>query len=119
MTAAAERGYAKLVSAFATDNAVTPPDPGTRGFGRTALRVDGRIFAFLKPHGLVLKLPAERVAALIASKRGVPFTANKPGKRPMTEWVVVKPARDWLALAKQARAFVSPPNRGTRAASRR
>jgi hypothetical protein len=107
MSAAAERAYAKIVSAFARDRTVTPPDPSTRGFGRTALRVDGKIFAFLKPNGLVLKLPAEHVAAVIASKRGLPFTANKANKRPMKEWVVVKPSRDWLVLAKQARAFTS------------
>jgi hypothetical protein len=107
MSAEAERAYAKIVSAFVRDNTVTPPDPSTRGFGRTALRVDGKIFAFLKPHGLVLKLPAERVAALIASKRGLPFTANKANKRPMKEWVVVKPSRAWLALARQAREFTS------------
>jgi hypothetical protein len=107
MNAAAERAYAKIVSAFARDKTVTPPDPSTRGFGRTALRVDRKIFAFLKPNGLVLKLPAERVAGLIASKRGLPFTANKANTRLMTEWVIVKPARDWLALAKQARAFTS------------
>src|ERR1700691_4134588 len=107
MSADAERAYAKIVSAFAKDKSVTPPDPGRRGFGRTALRVDGKIFAFLKPNGLVLKLPAERVAALIASNRAMPFTANKANQRPMKEWVTVKPARDWLALAKLARAFTS------------
>ncbi len=59
---------------------------------------------------LVLKLPAARVDALIAAGRGVRFD---PGHgRVMKEWVALAGSgddEDWLALAREARAFVSGP----------
>jgi len=52
-----------------------------------------------------VKLPRARVDTLVAAKQGERFD---PGHgRLMKEWVVVEPgAGDWLALAKEARAFV-------------
>jgi hypothetical protein len=58
-------------------------------------------------HGqLVLKLPAGRVAQLIASGAGGTYDAGKG--RPMKEWVSLEPARqaDWLDLAAEAMEFV-------------
>ena len=79
---------------------------GRRGFGSDALQVDGRIFAMERRGGLVLKLPAARVADLIASGAGTPFDAGK-GK-PMKEWVVLGDAsrHEWLSLAEEALVFV-------------
>jgi hypothetical protein len=56
---------------------------------------------------LVVKLPAARVSALIASGDGTPFDAGKG--RPMKEWLALDPGArlDWLTLAKEALAFVA------------
>ena len=84
---------------------------GGRGFGSTALKVDGRIFAMSGDGGLVLKLPKDRVAALIEAGDGRPFDAGKGA--PLKEWVVVPwdPADVAVELADEALAFVRP--RGT------
>jgi hypothetical protein len=54
----------------------------------------------------VLKLPRERVAALVAAGIGQPFG---PGGKVFKEWVLVpKEHRDrWLDLLREARTFVS------------
>ncbi len=80
---------------------------GKRGFGSDALQVNGRIFAMLSRGGLVLKLPRQRVARLIAQGEGAPFDAGKG--RPMKEWVVLGEAayERALSLAEEARTFVS------------
>jgi TfoX/Sxy family transcriptional regulator of competence genes len=79
-------------------------DEGT-GFGSNpGLRVGGKIFAMEVDGRLVVKLPAERVAALTEAGGAEPFVI---GKRTMREWVAVEPgAHDWPALAREALAFV-------------
>jgi hypothetical protein len=71
------------------------------------MKIHGRIFAMLVQGRLVLKLPSRRVDALIASGAGSIFDANKG--RPMKEWVTLEPPADgeWLALAREAMAFVA------------
>ena len=59
--------------------------PGGRGFGSNALKVDGKIFASLSHGRLLVKLPAERVKALVEAKLGEPFSTG-PG-RVKKEWV--------------------------------
>ncbi|THD65132.1 hypothetical protein [Phenylobacterium sp.] len=77
----------------------------SRGFTRDSLMVRGKLFAAVRGEVLMLKLPAERVAALIATGDGAPFDANK-GK-PMKEWVLAAMSADWEALAREAAAFVA------------
>lgn len=77
------------------------------GFGKQpGLRVDGKIFAMEIDGRLVVKLPAERVAALTGAGGAETFVI---GKRAMREWVSVEPGEhDWPALAREALAFVRP-----------
>jgi hypothetical protein len=96
--------YEDLVDDLMGADGVTPPRGGS-GFGRSALRYRGKIFAMLVRGRLVLKLPANRVAALVGAGDGAPFDANKG--TPMKEWLGLDPASklDWLALAREALEF--------------
>jgi len=80
-----------------------------RSLGNDVLMVKGKIFAFRKDERLVVKLPEERVSALISGGAGVPF---RTGQRTMREWVALdRPSRGaaaaWRAYADEARAFVT------------
>jgi hypothetical protein len=79
------------------------------GFGANAgLRVGGRIFAMLVRGELVVKLPAERVTAIVDAGQATRFDAGK--SRPMREWASI-PAEsdaDWDALADEACRYVRP-----------
>ena len=73
-------------------------EPGT-GFGSSqGLRVGGRIFVMHMDGDLVVKLPADRAAALVEAG-GRPLQI---GARTMREWVRVGPGRDWPVLAREA-----------------
>ena len=98
--------YAKVVRAFARDKDVTPPKGGT-GFGASALKVGGKIFAMMSSkEKFVVKLPKERVDALVAARKGAYFD---PGHgRLMKEWLEMSSGQAlWIKLAKEARAFVA------------
>jgi hypothetical protein len=104
-----EAGFAVIVKALGDKPGVTKPEAPAahaRGFGSSALRVHGRIFAMVSGGRLVLKLPPERVAALIRSGSGAMFDAGKG--RPLREWVGLEPTRQskWLTLATEALEFV-------------
>jgi hypothetical protein len=98
---ASER-FATLVGETAADPDVVVGSSG-RGFGSGALTLNGRIAAMVSHDRLVLKLPAARVAELIATGRGSTFDAGK-GK-PLREWLVVDDDADWRGLADEAIAF--------------
>jgi TfoX/Sxy family transcriptional regulator of competence genes len=99
-----EARYARLGEAFFSRGEVTPSEK--KGFGASALTVNGRIFAMLTRERLVVKLPKARVDALVASGGGVRFDANKG--RPMKEWLTIDPSleTEWPALAQEALSFV-------------
>jgi hypothetical protein len=74
---------------------------------RSNYTVGGKIFAFTRKDGVVLKMPVERVEEL-GETRGA--WALKMGKRTMKEWVVVpyadaKALRRDLKLVKEAMKF--------------
>lgn len=103
----AEERFKELVEEFAASPGVSVPgEPGRRGFGSSALKVNGSIFAVISHGRLVLKLPAARVGSLIAAGAGTQFDAGKG--RPMKEWVTVtgEDRETWLALAREALDFV-------------
>jgi len=78
---------------------------GRRGFGSNGLKVAGKLFAMPVKGRLVLKLPRDRVAALVASGSGGFFD---PGHgRLMREWIALDlPPREWKSLAREARDYV-------------
>lgn len=101
-----EERYAALVEEFLGD---TDVEQSGKGFGSYALKVRGKIFAMLSSQGrLVVKLPRQRVDALVASGDGERFDPRRDG-RVMKEWLALAPTSplEWLPLAQEARAFVA------------
>lgn len=95
--------FARVVRAFAHDARVTVGEG--KGFGSGGLKVDGKLFALLSSRGqFVAKLPKQRVNDLVAQGKGERFD---PGHgRLMQEWIALRGAGDWVALAREARKFV-------------
>lgn len=77
-----------------------------RGLG-AGLRIHGKVFAMLAKGKLVVKLPQQRVQALIAAGEGEPYYAGNG--RMTKEWVAIDPtsAAEWLPLASEAMEFVA------------
>ena len=75
-----------------------------RAFSRISLMVGGKLFASAGHGGLLIKVRADRVAELIATGQGQPFSTG--GNRVMREWVVASPTTDWRALAAESMEFV-------------
>jgi hypothetical protein len=100
----AEGRYEDLIDKLTGTAGVTPPQGGS-GFGGSAVRFQKKIFVMLVRGRLVLKLPADRVDALIAAGEGVRFDANKG--TPMKEWFSLNPESElpWLPLAQEALDF--------------
>ena len=103
---------AALVDALAGEPDVTPPDAGgPRRFGSRALKVDGAAFAMVVRGALVLKLPEDWVAALLAEVSGSSFGKN-PGQS-YREWVALphgEPVTD-LPLVREALEFARSARR--------
>lgn len=109
-TAPPETRYVALAEALGDEPGVSDAErdePLARGFAARGLKVNGRLFASLTGGRLLLKLPQARVAALVASGVGQPFTTGKA--RVMREWVTVDATAGeaWLPLAREALAFVT------------
>jgi len=104
-----EDRYAAVVDALLGPAGVTLGLAGKKGFGSSALQVGGKIFAMLATNTLVVKLPRQRVDALVASGDGTRFDPRRDG-RLMKEWLAVEPTSDqeWLPLAREAMEFVAP-----------
>jgi hypothetical protein len=79
---------------------------GTGFGGNAGLRVGGKIFAMVVRGSLVVKLPRERVDALVGAEAAERFS---PGAdRVMKEWVAVgvEHLGEWEGLVAEAYAFV-------------
>jgi hypothetical protein len=106
MTMNPQERFAKIVAALKRSRKVSV-GAAKKGFGSSALCVDDRIFAMISSKGgFVVKLPKERVDALVA--RGVGSRFEPARGRVMKEWLAVDPAadEDWLPLAREALKFV-------------
>ena len=95
--------YEDLIDDLIGEPGVTPPQG--RGFGRSAVRFNGKIFVMFVRGRLVLKLPEDRVDEMIATGHGARFDANKG--TPMREWLSLDPAsgEPWLPLAREALSY--------------
>jgi TfoX/Sxy family transcriptional regulator of competence genes len=102
-----EERYAALVETLLRETEATLGSEGKKGFGSSALCINGKIFAMLTRERLVVKLPRQRVDALAASGEGERFDAGRG--RPMKEWLSLAPTSslEWLSLAREALTFVS------------
>jgi hypothetical protein len=100
-----EERFEAVVDEFTGQPGITPPG-ATGGFGRGALRANGRIFAMFVRGQLVLKLPKPRVDDLVDAGHGVRFDANKG--TPMKEWLALSNDSElaWPDLAREALEFV-------------
>ena len=106
-----EMRFEDLLGEFSDIDGVTLPHGGS-GFGRSALRYRGKIFAMFVRGALVVKLPGQRVDELITAGHGARFDANKG--TPMREWFTVAPdcPLPWPALAAEALDFARQAARG-------
>ncbi|SRR5260370_42490150 len=78
-----------------------------RMFGSPGLKVGGKVFSMLVKGRLVVKLPRQRVEAIIASGSGEYFD---PGHGwPSKEWVAIHPNDEshWLNVSEEAMNFVT------------
>jgi len=98
-----------LVDVLLTRQDVALGSAGKRGFGSSALQAGSKIFAMLANGRLALKLPRQRVDALVAVGAGTRFEPRHDG-RLMKEWLVVDlmSLDEWSALADEAKEFVAP-----------
>jgi hypothetical protein len=99
--------FQRVAAAFAKDPEV--------GLGRmfssnSVLNVNGKIFAMFVRGSFVAKLPKTRVAEMVSTGAGAYFD---PGHgRLMKEWVAVADVTaPWVALAREAHAFVKAGSR--------
>jgi hypothetical protein len=94
---------ARLMSAVADRPDVTIG----RALANMGLMTGGKLFAFIKDGGLVLKLPAARIDALIESHAAERFERGQG--TPMREWIVVpaSASTEWPSLTREACDFVA------------
>lgn len=102
--------FEALVAEYASDPRVTPPDTSgasARKFGSNGLKLRDKIFAMLSGDRLVVKLPRQRVDALVEAGDGERMVSG--GAREMKEWLVLATDSelDWSALAREAYAYAA------------
>ncbi|HEY1333406.1 MAG TPA: TfoX/Sxy family protein [Myxococcaceae bacterium] len=98
----ADPRFAAVIDEFARDRRVT----GGTMMASVGLKVGGKIFAMLVRGELVVKLPRERVSALVDAGLGQQFDPRRDG-RLMKEWVVLSgDDPPWVEVAREACSFV-------------
>lgn len=101
-----EEQYATVVAALIDEPDVALGSQGKARFGGSTLQVSGKIFAMLVGERFVVKVPRQRVDALVEAGEGERVVGGHG--RAMKEWVTVDAAAGerWLPLAREALAFV-------------
>lgn len=104
-----EERYGRVEEALLGDPGVARSEKP--GFGSSGLWVAGKVFVMLVKGELVVKLPRQRVDALVEAGHGSRFEPG-PG-RVMKEWLTVPldSPSDWLPLAREAKQFVASRGR--------
>src|SRR5262245_16120057 len=99
--------FETLVETLLNNTGVTFGSSEKKGFGSSALKINGKIFAMMNSKGsFVVKLPRQRVEVLTAAGLGERFD---PGHgRVMKEWLTLASGAEdhWLPLAREAMEFV-------------
>ncbi|GIG65661.1 hypothetical protein Pen01_19560 [Phytomonospora endophytica] len=91
-----------LYAALAAVELAKPDVSPGRSLRSETLTVGGKMFAFLYADRLIVKLPADRAAGLIATTGAVPYEA---GGRLMKEWVSIPLPEDpeeWRTVLTEA-----------------
>ena len=70
---------------------VMPGVKASKAFGYPAYKINGKVFAFVGSKGIAIKLPAERVNALLDGKTLKPFEVGNG-----QVW------REWLSIQREA-----------------
>lgn len=95
-----------LFQTVVDDHSTDPAVRQAKMFGAHCLQVNDKNFAMLYKGQLVVKLPRERVEALVATGEGKLFD---PGHgRVMGGWAMIDPVSEeqWRQLAQEAKAYV-------------
>src|ERR1700730_4056480 len=103
--------FAKLSMILLRNHEVSRPE-GKKGFGSSALRIHGKMFALLSSKKeFVVKLPKRRVDKLVSAGVGYRFDPRRNGKV-MKEWLVVNSISESkrLSLAREAMDFALKQN---------
>jgi TfoX/Sxy family transcriptional regulator of competence genes len=98
-----EKAFGRVMATLGRD----PRVGEAKMFGGLGLKVGDKYFMMLYKGQLVVKLPAGRASALVASGDGKYFD---PGHgRLMREWIAFAPdlAARWVRLAAEAKGFVA------------
>ena len=95
-----DESWADLVDRFVDGDVTTGHMFGCRG-----LRTGRRFFAIRWEDQLVVKLPPDRLGALVGSGAGRPFEPME-GRR-MNGWIVLAGSADQVPLVEEARAYVA------------
>ena len=115
----ADLQFARLAETLSKDARVDPPEMARgKGFGSKGLKVARKMFAFSSKGRLVVKLPAERVDALVSSGDGKRFD---PGHgRLMKEWITfdLRARSQWPRIAHEALEFAALSTSGEAARAR-
>ncbi|MFA5018132.1 MAG: hypothetical protein WC504_11340 [Methylobacter sp.] len=96
-----EKLFTTLASFYATPQTEYPVERAML-FGFDCLRINGKVFAKVHNGHLVMKLPANRITALVDSGQANSYELRG---RLMKEWGVISTSKDIIALADEARVF--------------